>query len=215
MAGPHEYSYGNQQQQQYPPQQPYPNQQQYPPPQYNAPPQYGYHPPYQAQPAPYRRTPRQNFAVVTARQLNIATPVVIIILSIWWSLRSQICPSDVPIGHECSWMLWTALPVAIASLLWAVMMNISARRANHSMSHIPAVVNTIVQLILALGATACFAILIYHMENYPVWNRSLEGSMIALLVILAIINWVLFRWSIYEMRFYRKERQSANSHIPI
>ncbi|KAG9501502.1 hypothetical protein J7337_007191 [Fusarium musae] len=110
MAGPQEYSYGNQPQQQYPPQQPYPNQQQYPP-QYNAPPQYGYYPQYQAQPAPYRRTPRQNFAVVTARQLNIATPVVIIILSIWWSLRSQICPSDVPIGHECSWMLWTALPV--------------------------------------------------------------------------------------------------------
>ncbi|CCT67496.1 uncharacterized protein FFUJ_13712 [Fusarium fujikuroi IMI 58289] len=205
MAGPHEYSYANQQQQ------PYPNQQ-YPPPQYNAPPQYGY---YQAQPAPYRRTPRQNFAVVTARQLNIAIPVVIIILSIWWSLRSQICPSDVPIGHECSWMLWTALPVSITSLLWAVVMNISARRANHSMSHVPAIVNTIVQLILALGATACFAILIYHMENYPVWNRSLEGSMIALLVILAIINWVLFGWSIYEMRFYRKERQSANSHIPI
>lgn len=101
MASPHEYSYGNQQQQ------PYPNQQ-YPPPQYNAPPQYGY---YQAQPAPYRRTPRQNFAVVTARQLNIAIPVAIIILSIWWSLRSQNCPSDVPIGHECSWMLWTALPV--------------------------------------------------------------------------------------------------------
>ncbi|KAH7178009.1 hypothetical protein DER46DRAFT_144260 [Fusarium sp. MPI-SDFR-AT-0072] len=185
MAGPHEYSYGNQQQQQYPPQQPYPTQQQYPPPQYNAPPQYGYYPPYQAQPAPYRRTPRQNFAVVTARQLNIAIPVVIIILSIWWSLRSQICPSDVPIGHECSWMLWTALPVGIASLLWAVVMNISARRANHSMSHVPAIVNTIVQLILALGATACFAILIYHMENYSVWNRSLEGSMIALLVILA------------------------------
>lgn len=118
MAGPHEYSYGNQQQQQYPRQQPYPNQQQYPPPQYNAPPQYGYYPPYQAQPAPYRRTPRQNFAVVTARQLNIAIPVVIIILSIWWSLRSQICPSDVPIGHECSWMLWTALPVVrIAPIL--------------------------------------------------------------------------------------------------
>jgi hypothetical protein len=80
------------------------------------------------------------------------------------------------------------LSQAVASLLWAVVMNISARRANHSMSHVPAVVNTIVQLILALGATACFAILIYHMENYPAWNRSLEGSMIALLVILAYVD---------------------------
>lgn len=80
------------------------------------------------------------------------------------------------------------LSQGIASLLWAVVMNISARRANHSMSYIPAIVDTIVQLILALGATACFAILIYHMENYSVWNRSLEGSMIALLVILAYVN---------------------------
>lgn len=80
------------------------------------------------------------------------------------------------------------LSQGIASLLWAVVMNISARRANHSMSYVPAIVNTIVQLILALGATACFAILIYHMENYSVWNRSLEGSMIALLVILAYVN---------------------------
>jgi hypothetical protein len=80
------------------------------------------------------------------------------------------------------------LSQGIASLLWAVVMNISARRANHSMSYVPAIVDTIVQLILALGATACFAILIYHMENYSVWNRSLEGSMIALLVILAYVN---------------------------
>ena len=80
------------------------------------------------------------------------------------------------------------LSQGIASLLWAVVMNISARRANHSMSYVPAIVNTIVQLILALGATACFAILIYHMENYSVWNRSLEGSMIALLVILAYVD---------------------------
>ncbi|KAF4456751.1 hypothetical protein F53441_1187 [Fusarium austroafricanum] len=211
MAGPYEYSYGNQQQ--YPPQQQqYPQQQG----QYNGPPpQYGYYQSYQTRPSPYRRSPRQNFAVVTARQLNIVVPVVIIILSVWWSIRSQVCPSNAPVGHECSWLLWAALPIGIASAIWAIVMNISARRVNHSMSHIPGPVNSVVQLILALGATACFAILIYHMESYPIWSRTLEGSMIGLLVILAVINWILFGWSIYEMRFYRKERESANSHIPI
>jgi hypothetical protein len=67
-------------------------------------------------------------------------------------------------------------------------MNISGRRATHSMSHIPPIVNTIVELILALGSTACFAILIYHLETYAVWNRSTEISMIVLLVILAYVK---------------------------
>jgi hypothetical protein len=99
MAPPYQHAYGNQQQQ-------------YQQPQHNAPPAYGYYPPYQAQqPVPYRRAPRQNYAVVLARQLNIGLPIAIIILSIWWSFRSQVCPSNTPVGHECSWMLWTTLPV--------------------------------------------------------------------------------------------------------
>ncbi|KAH7245822.1 hypothetical protein BKA59DRAFT_176353 [Fusarium tricinctum] len=213
MAPPYPYAYGNQQQQTQQQYQQYPPEQQ---PQHNAPPAYGYYPPYQAQqPAPYRRAPRQNYAVVLARQLNIGLPIAIVVLSIWWSFRSQVCPSNAPVGHECSWMLWTTLPVAIVSAIWAIIMNISGRRATHSMSHIPPIPNTIVELILALGSTACFAILIYHLETYVVWNRSTETTMIVLLVILALINYILFAWSVYEMMFYRRERQNANGHIPI
>jgi hypothetical protein len=109
MAPPYPYAYGNQQQQTQQQYQQYPPEQQ---PQHNAPPAYGYYPPYQAQqPAPYRRAPRQNYAVVLARQLNIGLPIAIVVLSIWWSFRSQVCPSNAPVGHECSWMLWTTLPV--------------------------------------------------------------------------------------------------------
>lgn len=56
------------------------------------------------------------------------------------------------------------------------------------MSHIPAIVNAVMELILALGATACFAILIYHIENYQVWGRTSEATMIGLLVILAYVE---------------------------
>ncbi|KAL4729680.1 hypothetical protein ACLX1H_004102 [Fusarium chlamydosporum] len=164
---------------------------------------------------PYRRSPRQNFAVTIARTFDIAVPVVIIILSIWWSIRSQTCPNNASIGHECSWRLWASLPVACVAACWSIVMNISARRAAHSMSHIPAIVNAVMELILALGATACFAILIYHIENYQVWGRTSEATMIGLLVILALVNYVLFAWSVYEMRFYRKQRQNDNSQIPI
>jgi hypothetical protein len=66
-------------------------------------------------------------------------------------------------------------------------MNISARRATHSMSHVPPTVNAIMELIIALGATACFAILIFHLDNYEVWGRTSESIMIALLVILAYV----------------------------
>ncbi|RFN46483.1 hypothetical protein FIE12Z_9271 [Fusarium flagelliforme] len=212
MAGHQEY-YGNQEQygyQQYPPHQ----QQQYPPQyQYNAPPTYA--PGYPPQQPIYRHTPRQNWAVTTARSFNIVIPVIIIILGIWWSIRSSTCPNNAPIGHECSWRLWASLPVACVALLWAVVMNISARRATHSMSHVPGVVNAAVELIIALGATAGFAILIYHIQNYVVWSRTSEAIMIAMLVILALISYVLFAWSIYEMRYYRKQRENANSHIPI
>ncbi|KAJ4247775.1 hypothetical protein NW762_012984 [Fusarium torreyae] len=204
MAPPQAYAYGNQQS----------YQQNAPPP-----PPYGYYPPYQAQPQgpppPRRRSPRQNYAVSTARQFSLAIPFIIVILTIWWSIRQQTCPNGVDAGHECSWMLWTSLPVAIVSAIWGIIMNISARRATHHMSHVPPVVNAVVQLILALGTTACFAILIYHMENYFVWSRGAEGAMIALLVILAIINWILFGWAVYEMNFYRRERQHENNQIPI
>jgi hypothetical protein len=89
------------------------------------------------------------------------------------------------------------------------------------------------ELIIALGATACFAILIYHLENYQVWGRTSESIMIALLAILAyvlnqflgtrqdvlmtcrLVNYILFAWTVYETRFYRKQMQNANSQIPI
>ena len=113
MAGHQEY-YGNQQQygyQQYPPHQQQP---QYPPQyQYNAPPTYA--PGYPPQQHVYRHTPRQNWAVTTARSFNIVIPVIIIILSIWWSIRSSTCPTNAPIGHECSWRLWASLPVVCFS----------------------------------------------------------------------------------------------------
>ncbi|KAL6923863.1 hypothetical protein FSHL1_001114 [Fusarium sambucinum] len=208
MAGPQDYSYGNQQQQYQQQYQQYPPHQQQYPPQYNAPPPtYTY---YQTQ-QPYQRSPRQNWAVTTARSFNIAVPVVIIILSIWWSIRSQTCPDNVP----CSWRLWAALPVACVAAIWSVVINISVRRATHSMSSVPPTVNAVMELVIALGATACFAILIYHLENYQVWGRTSESIMIALLAILALVNYILFAWTVYETRFYRKQRQNANSQIPI
>ncbi|RGP74213.1 hypothetical protein FSPOR_1908 [Fusarium sporotrichioides] len=216
MSGPQDHLYGNQQQQYQQQYQQYPPHQQQYPPQYNAPPpMYAYHAGYQPQ-QPYRpRSPRQNWAVTTARSFNIAIPVVIIILSIWWSIRSQTCPDNASIGHPCSWRLWTALPVACVAAIWSVVMNISARRATHSMSSVPPIVSAVMELIIALGATACFAILIYHLDNYQVWGRTSESIMVALLAILALINYVLFAWTIYETRFYRKQRQNANSQIPI
>jgi hypothetical protein len=217
MAGPQDYPYGNQQQQQQQQQQ-YQQYQQYPPHQQQYPPQYNAPPPtyayYQTQ-QPFRPSPRQNWAVTAARSFNIAVPVVIIILSIWWSIRSQTCPDNVSIGHACSWRLWAALPVACVAVIWSVVMNISARRATHSMSSVPPTVNTVMELIIALGATACFAILIYHLENYQVWGRTSESIMIALLAILALVNYILFAWTVYETRFYRKQMQNANSQIPI
>jgi hypothetical protein len=56
------------------------------------------------------------------------------------------------------------------------------------MSHVPDVVNAAVELIIALGATVGFAILIYHIQNYVVWGRTSEAIMIAMLVILAYVQ---------------------------
>ncbi|KAF5019720.1 hypothetical protein F66182_8263 [Fusarium sp. NRRL 66182] len=136
-------------------------------------------------PPPPPRSPRSNCAVSTARQFSLGIPIIIVVLG------------------------------AIVSALWGIIMNISARRATHYMSHVPPVVNAVVQLILALGTTACFAILIYHMETYHVWSRNSEGAMIALLVLLAIINWILFGSSIQEIKSRQRERQNANNQIPI
>ncbi|KAF4983334.1 hypothetical protein FDECE_17323 [Fusarium decemcellulare] len=203
---PQPHPYGDQQQQQ------------------QQPPPYGYYPPYQANtqthvvaaPPPIRRRyPRANFVVVTARQFSLIIPGIIVILCIWWSIREEVCSSDAPVGHPCSWVLWTSLPIAAASCIWSIAMNISGRRASHHMSHIPPPVNATVQLLLALGATACFVLLVYHMETYEIWSRYAEGGMVALLAILMVINWILFGWTMYEITLNRRERQHANSQIPI
>ncbi|KAM0427790.1 hypothetical protein ACHAPT_007247 [Fusarium lateritium] len=187
----------------------------------HAPPPYGYYPPYQ-QPHVVVTPPRQDrrrscatFIVSTARQFSLIIPFVIVILSIWWSFRYEVCPDDAVVGHPCSWLLWLSLPIAIASALWSIIMIISARRALHHMSHVPSPVNVAVQLVLALGATACFALLLYHMETYNYWSRYTEGGMAALLAMLLIVNWILFVWTANEAVVDRRERQHANSHIPI
>ncbi|KAJ4241612.1 hypothetical protein NW757_012055 [Fusarium falciforme] len=189
-------------------------------PQSAPPPPYGYYPPYQTHvvvtpPRQDRRRSCVRFVVSTARQFSLIIPFVIVILSIWWSFRYQVCPSDAAVGHPCSWLLWLSLPIAIASAIWSIAMIISARRALHHMSHVPMPVNAAVQLILAIGATVCFALLVYHMETYDYWTRYTEGGMAALLAMLFIVNWILFVWTLKEIKEDQQRRQHANSHIPI
>ncbi|KAJ4184964.1 hypothetical protein NW755_008878 [Fusarium falciforme] len=167
-------------------------------PQSAPPPPYGYYPPYQTHvvvtpPRQDRRRSCVRFVVSTARQFSLIIPFVIVILSIWWSFRYQ----------------------AIASAIWSIAMIISARRALHHMSHVPMPVNAAVQLILAIGATVCFALLVYHMETYDYWTRYTEGGMAALLAMLFIVNWILFVWTLKEIKEDQQRRQHANSHIPI
>jgi hypothetical protein len=80
------------------------------------PPPYGYYPPYQTHVVvtPTRQDRRRScarFVVSTARQFSLIIPFVIVILSIWWSFRYQVCPSDAAVGHPCSWLLWLSLPI--------------------------------------------------------------------------------------------------------
>ncbi|KAM5341684.1 hypothetical protein ACJ41O_014715 [Fusarium nematophilum] len=206
MAPPHPYTY----QTQYPPQQPPP---------YQFGPGYQAYQAYQHQAhvvalAQPRRRP-SSWLALTARQFSLIIPAIIVILNIWWSIRQDVCPSSAGVGHECFWMLWLSLPIAVASCIWAIALNINARRISHHMSHIPAPVNAAVQLILAVGATVCFALILYHIESYDIWSRYAEGSMAALLAILMVINWFLFGWTAYEIKRDRRDRQNANSHIPI
>ncbi|KAF4980364.1 hypothetical protein FZEAL_3594 [Fusarium zealandicum] len=201
MAPPQPYQYGNQEQ-------------------YTAPPPYAYQPPYQtyAPPAaPRRRSPRANCLVITARQFAIIVPVVIIVLNIWWSIRdSSYCPSSSDnAGGSCYLMLWLSLPIAIVSCLWGIATNISARRATHGMSHIPLMVNVAVQLMLAIGATVCFIILVIEIQGQPTWSRYTSRAMAGLLAILMIINWIMFGWTAYETHVDRRERRRDNSQIPL
>lgn len=52
------------------------------------------------------------------------------------------------------------------------------------MSHIPLRLSALILLLLALGSTICFALLIYHLVHYDVWSKSSVGGMAALIGIL-------------------------------
>jgi hypothetical protein len=56
------------------------------------------------------------------------------------------------------------------------------------MSHIPVRVHAFILLLLAIGATICFALMIYHLAHFDIWSRSSEGAMAALLGILMYVT---------------------------
>ncbi|KPM39916.1 hypothetical protein AK830_g6671 [Neonectria ditissima] len=180
---------------------------QHPPPDYFRPP---IHDPFGP-----RRPPRALSFVLLARPFSLVVPGVIVILNIWWSVSQRVCPSDATVGDTCFWMLWLSLPIATLSFIWAIASNISARRAAHHMSHIPPRVHAGIQLLLAVGASICFALLIYHIVHFDIWSRSSEGAMAALLAILMIADWVIFAWTVYEITKDHRARQLATSQIPI
>ncbi|KAF7540639.1 hypothetical protein G7Z17_g12158 [Cylindrodendrum hubeiense] len=207
-----------QQQQEYHNHEQLPNGQQHPqpPPYYfpQFPPQPYVHDPAAPHP-PRRRPPRAVSLVHLARPFSLVIPAVIVVLNIWWSVSQRVCPSDAGVGHTCFWVLWLSLPVATLSFVWAIASNISARRASHHMSYIPPRIHATIQLLLATGATICFALLIYHLVHFKVWSRSSEGAMAALLGILMIADWVIFAWTAYEITLDHRAHQLAASQIPI
>ncbi|KAH7015020.1 hypothetical protein EDB80DRAFT_323094 [Ilyonectria destructans] len=207
---PHQQQYHNHEpprnQHQHPPQPPY-YFRQYPPQPY-------IHDPTAPRP-PRRRPPSAVSVVLFARPFSLVIPGVIVVLNIWWSVSQRVCPSDANVGDKCFWLLWLSLPIATLSFVWAIASNISARRASHHMSHIPPRVHAAIQLLLAIGATICFILLIYHLVHFNVWSRSSEGAMAALLGILMIADWVIFAWAAYEITLDRRARQLAGSQIPI
>ncbi|KAK7402723.1 hypothetical protein QQX98_011512 [Neonectria punicea] len=179
------------------------------------PPPYYFHPPIH-DPFASRRRPSRAFSfVLLARPFSLVVPGVIVILNIWWSVSQRVCPSDATVGDTCFWMLWLSLPIATLSFVWAIASNISARRASHHMSHIPPRVHAAIQLLLAIGATVCFILLIYHLVHFDIWSRSSEGAMAALLAMLMIADWVIFAWTVYEIKLDHRARQLATSQIPI
>ncbi|KAI5460294.1 hypothetical protein BGZ63DRAFT_245172 [Mariannaea sp. PMI_226] len=186
----------------------------------NGPPPQYFQPPYRTQqPIAYTR-PRPSsraFSVVLfVRPFSLIIPGVIVILNIWWSVTQRVCPGDATVGDTCFWMLWLSLPIATLSFIWAIVFNISGRRRSHHMSHIPRPVQAAIQLLLAVGATICFALLIYHLVHFDIWSQSYEGAMAALLGILMLTDWVLFSWTAYEIhKDYQVHHQHTTSQIPI
>lgn len=155
------------------------------------PPGYTYHPPIWTHPSqapPPPRPPLRALIPLTfAHSLAMVIPGIILILAIWWSATNRVCPSWATSSSTCYWLIWLSVPIAVASFIWGVVASISARREKHMMSHVPKRVDVGVRGVLAVGASVCFAMLVYHMVRWTAWSASSEGTMCAL---LAILMWV-------------------------
>ena len=73
---------------------------------------------------------------------------------------------------------------AVTSFIWSLATIVSDRRLRHHRPGIPPPIQLFIQPIIAAGATACFALLIYHLQTSTVLHITLGGAMIALLGIL-------------------------------
>ncbi|KAF5677323.1 hypothetical protein FHETE_1835 [Fusarium heterosporum] len=132
------------------------------------------------------RQAKKNATVGWVRQFRAGVAVAVFIFSIWWSVRSRVCPSK-----ECSMLLGTTVPVSSACVVWTIIMNVSVVLVRWKRSHVHMAHNTVIELVFAVVTTVGFALHLNHLRNHTAWHRESAIAMIALLGVLALFNYFL------------------------
>jgi hypothetical protein len=160
------------------------------------------------------RHPRVIFFITIIRPWAIVAPFLTIVMDIWWFSTGRLCGGIDDVGSDCFLVLWYSLPIAVVSMLWSLATTISARRAAHHRKSIPSRVQLPVQTLVAIGATACLALLSVHLANSD-WIRSntLQGGMAALLSVITLVNWLLVGSAGYEWNLDRKHARQADNFV--